>query len=151
MQNPYAPPKAEELGHPGPTTTLANKILRALACLSLLYLAVILPLNNFNPVPVRIATGIVFALLAIGVYLRGHKFHLGVSIFMLISIVGQIHLMKSFLNNQELQTLLGETDFPFPIPPNPWLDLFIDIIPHLIIVITTYMLFWSRPKNQQRP
>lgn len=131
MSDPYAPPETQDaLPQAGPA---ADRVLRWTGAICFIYLAA-KELIREDPDASMKWTGLaVMAAMIYGFLHGGRKSHLGIAIFMAISIPTQAFFMsRAIANPGQLPTVLS---------PHPWLEFAIAVIPHAIALICSSALY----------
>ena len=128
MSNPYAPPATREDVPEKPSNK--DSILRQLGALSMGYVVVRAFGSNLS----GIWGGMEVIAVCIYGFLRGQrKFHLGIALFMALSIAVQAYFVNRAISHPER--------IPVNMGPHPWLDFARAILPHTIALACATALY----------
>jgi hypothetical protein len=131
MTDPYAPPETQEaLPHPG---SVADRVLRWTGAICFTYLAANELVREDPDAFVKWNVLAVMAAMIYGFLRGGKKSHLGIAIFMAISIPTQAFFMSRAIANPERLGIV--------LSPDPWLEFAVAVIPHAIALICASALY----------
>lgn len=131
MSNPYTPPETKDASPP--PVPGADASLRWTGAICFIYLAAKELIRDAPDASMKWTGLAVMAAMICGFLRGGKKSHLGISIFMAISIPTQAFFMSRVIADPER---LG-----IALSSNPWLEFAIAVIPHGIALICASALY----------